>query len=152
MPFIDKVAGNSYAALHPRDGYYENNAYPVRSAMAAGATLAAGSDAPVVTDDPRPFVNMAVAVTRRMPGQPPLNPSQSITIRDALDSYTINGARYLNVDRETGSLEAGKSADFVVVDQDILALADRGRADDIASTRVLETWFMGRNVYQRAAR
>ncbi len=151
VPFIDKVVGNSYAALHPRDGYYENNAYPVRSAMAAGATLAAGSDAPVATDDPRPFVNMAVAVTRRMPGQPPLNPSQSITIRDALDSYTINGARYLNVDRETGSIEAGKSADFVVVDQDILALADRGRADDIASTRVLETWFMGRRVYQRAA-
>ena len=149
VPFIDRVTGNDYAALHPRDGYYENNAYPVRSARNAGATLVAGSDAPVDTDDPRPFVNMAIAVTRRVPGQPPLNPGQSITIRDALDSYTINGARYLTVDRETGSIETGKSADFVVVDQDILALADMGKADDIARTHVLETWFMGRKVYQR---
>ncbi|MBS0389140.1 MAG: amidohydrolase family protein, partial [Proteobacteria bacterium] len=134
-----------------RSGFYENNAYPVRSAKAAGVTLAAGSDAPVDTDDPRPFVNMAVAVTRRVPGLPPLNPAQSISIRDAIDSYTINGARYLNIDRDAGSLEAGKSADFVVVDQDILKLADAGRADDIARTHALETWFMGRKVYGRVA-
>jgi predicted amidohydrolase YtcJ len=149
VPFIDRVIGNDYAALHPRDGYYENNAYPVRSAKAAGATLAAGSDAPVDTDDPRPFVNMAIAVTRSVPGQPALNPAQSITIRDALDSYTINGARFLNLDQETGSLEAGKSADFVVVNQDILALADRGKAAEVARTHVLETWFQGRRVYRR---
>jgi predicted amidohydrolase YtcJ len=151
VPFIDRVMGNDHAALHPRDGYYENNAYPVRSAKAAGATLVAGSDAPVDTDDPRPFVNMAIAVTRRVPGQPPLNPAQSISIRDVLDAYTINGAHYLDLDRDTGSLETGKSADFVVVDQDILALADQGKADDIARTHVLETWFMGRKVFERAA-
>jgi predicted amidohydrolase YtcJ len=151
VPFIDRVMGNDHAALHPADGYYENNAYPVRSTLDAGATLVAGSDAPVDTDDPRPFVNMAVAVTRRVPGQLPLNPRQSITIRDVLDAYTINGARYLGLEREAGSIAAGKSADFVVVDQDILALADRGKADDIAKTHVLETWFMGRRVYQRVA-
>ena len=149
VPFIDRVSGNDHAALHPRDGFYEKNAYPVRSALAAGVTLAAGSDAPVDTDDPRPFVNMAVAVTRRVPGLPPLNPAQSIPIRDALDSYTINGARYLNIDREAGSIEPGKSADFIIVDRDILKLADEGRADDIAGTHVLETWFMGRRVFRR---
>lgn len=151
VPFIDRVIGNDSAALHPRDGYYERNAYPVRAALDAGATLAAGSDAPVDTNDARPFVNMAIAVTRRVPGQPALNPAQSITIRDAIDSYTINGARYLNLDRETGSLEAGKSADFVVVDQDILALADRGKAADVAGAQVLETWFQGRRVYRRSS-
>lgn len=151
IPFIDKVTGNDHAALHPTDGYYENNAYPARSVKAAGATLIAGSDAPVDTDDPRPFVNMAVAVTRRAPGLPALNPRQSIAIRDVLDAYTINGARYLNIDHDAGSIEPGKSADLIVVDQDILALADRGKADDIAKTRVLSTWFMGRRVYRRVA-
>jgi predicted amidohydrolase YtcJ len=152
VPFIDRVIGNDAAALHPPDGFYEQNAYPVRAALAAGATLAAGSDAPVDTNDPRPFINMAIAVTRGVPGQRALNPDQAITIRDALDSYTINGARYLNLERETGSLEAGKSADFVIVDQDILALADRGEAAKVAGTHVLETWFQGQRVYPRPAK
>ena len=150
VPFIDRVLGGDYAALHPRDGYYENNAYPVRSARLAGAILLAGSDAPVDTSDPRPFVNMAVAVTRRLPGQPALNAHETIPIRDAIDAYTINGAKYLNLDQDTGSIEVGKSADLVVVDQDILALADHGKPDDIARTHVLETFFMGKEVYRRA--
>ena len=149
VPFVDHVLGGDDAALHPADGYYEQNAYPVRALRDAGAILVAGSDAPVNTRDPQPFVNMAMAVTRRLPGRPALNAAQSVPIRDVLDAYTINGARYLGRERDAGSLEAGKSADFVVVDRDILALADGGRADDIAKTRVLETWFMGKAVYVR---
>ena len=70
-------------------------------------------------------------------------------IRDVLDAYTINGAKYLKRDQETGSLEVGKSADFIVTDQDILALADTGNADRITDTKVLETWFRGQRVYVR---
>ncbi|MFO1466965.1 MAG: amidohydrolase family protein [Steroidobacteraceae bacterium] len=118
---------------------------------AAGAILAAGSDAPVGTRDPQPFVNMAMAVTRRTPGQQPLNAEQTISIQDVLDAYTINGARLQSRDREAGSLEVGKSADFILVDQDILALAASHHAGDVARTQVLETWFMGKNVYGKAA-
>ncbi len=149
VPFFDRVTGGDYAALHPVDGYYERNAYPVKSLRDAGAVLVAGSDAPVDTHDPRPFVNMAAAVLRSMPGQPPLNARESVTIRDVIDAYTISGARYLERDAETGSLETGKSADFIVLDRDILALADSGKADDIRNTKVLGTWFMGREVYRR---
>jgi predicted amidohydrolase YtcJ len=149
VPFYDKVLGGEEAALHPADGYYERNGYPVRTLRDAGATLVAGSDAPVVTRDPQPFVNMAMAVTRHVPGRPPFNSGQSVSIRDVLDAYTINGAKYLNRDREAGSLEVGKSADFIVVDRDILALADGGKADEVGATRVLETWFRGQPVYVR---
>jgi imidazolonepropionase-like amidohydrolase len=48
---------------------------------------------------------------------------------------------------DTGSLEVGKSADFIVVDRDILALADSGKADEIMQTQVLKTWLKGRVVY-----
>src|SRR5205807_5196275 len=59
IPFFEKVKGNSYAALHAPGSYYESNAYPVRAVKSAGGILVAGSDAPVETRDPRPFVNMA---------------------------------------------------------------------------------------------
>jgi predicted amidohydrolase YtcJ len=149
VPFFDRVHGGDDAALHPADGYYERNAYPVRSLKEAGATLLGGSDAPVNTRDPQPFVNIAMAVTRRLPGRSALNSTEAVPIRDAIDAYTINGARYLGRDHEAGSIEAGKSADFVVLDRDILALADDGRADEVGKTAVLETWFMGKAVYVR---
>jgi len=152
VPFFDKVRGGDAAALHPADGYYERNAYPVRALKDAGAILVAGSDAPVDTRDPRPFVNMAMAVTRRLPGRPALNASQSVPIRDVIDAYTINGAQYLKRDQEAGSIEVGKSADFIVLDRDILNLADTGAADQISKTRVLKTYFMGIAVYQPAFR
>jgi len=149
VPFFDRVRGGDVAALHPASGYYERGAYPVRSLKAAGATLLGGSDAPVDTRDPRPFINMKMAVTRHLAGRPPLSIGESVPIRDAVDAYTINGARYLNRDAEAGSIEVGKSADFIVLDRDILALGDGGDADDIAGTQVLDTWFMGRQVFHR---
>jgi predicted amidohydrolase YtcJ len=133
--------------VHPADGYYERNAYAVRSVQEAGGRLVGGSDADVETRDPRPFVNIARAVTRRIPGAPVLNGAQTIPLRDAIDSYTISGARFLGWGEETGSIEAGKSAEFVIVDRDILKLADAGHAEDIEKTRVLSTWFRGSEVY-----
>lgn len=147
IPFLEKVIGNSYAALHPPQGLYEKNAYPVRAVKKAGGIVAAGSDAPVDTRDPRPFVNIATAVTRSADNAPPLNPSQRLGILEAIDAYTINGARMLGLDKETGSIQAGKSADFIILDRDIIRLANRGKPADIAGTRVLETWFQGRQVY-----
>ena len=147
VPFLDEVHGASAADLHPASGYFERNAYPVRAVQAAGGRLVGGSDAYVETRDPRPFVNIARAVTRRIPGQPVLNAAQSIPVRDAIDSYTISGARFLGWGEETGSIEAGKSAEFVIVDRDILKLADSGRAEEIEKARVLSTWFRGQEVY-----
>ncbi len=148
IPFLQPVRGNDYAARHVPGSYYEESSYPVRAVRDAGGVLIAGSDAPVNTRDPQPFVNMALAVTRRLPGEPAFNPRQAISIRDVLDAYTIQGARFLGRDAEIGSLQAGKSADFVLLDRDIIALADGGHADEVAQTRVLATWFQGRRVYQ----
>ena len=148
VPFFDHVHGRG-SALHPANGYYEKNAYPVRALRDAGAILMGGSDAPVESRDPRPFMNMAMAVTRRIPGQRALNPSQSVPITDAIDAYTIHGARYMNREQDAGSLEAGKSADFIVLDRDILRLAATGKADEISQTQVLKTYFMGREVYAK---
>ena len=151
IPFIEKIHGNGYQELHAPGSFYETNAYPVRAVQDAGGITAAGSDAPVETRDPRPFVNIAHAITRRNPGGQALNPSQDLNVDEAIAAYTINGARMLGIDKDAGSLEVGKSADFIVLDRDIVRLAADGRADDIAQTRVMQTWFRGKQVYARPA-
>ena len=147
VPFFDKVSGNSYEAFHKADSYYERNTYPTKTAKEAGAILVAGSDAPVLTKDPQPFVNMEFGVTRSRHGMGPMSPQQRLNIRDLIDAYTINGARALNRAGEIGSLEVGKSADFIVIDQNILGLADLGHPEKIGDTKVLETWFMGKKIF-----
>ncbi len=102
VPFFDHGWGGDDAALHRADGCYDLNAYPVRALRDAGVPLIAGSDAPVNTRDPQPFTNMAVAVTRRLPGGSSPDVGQSVPIRDVLDAYTINGARYLGRDAVAG--------------------------------------------------
>jgi predicted amidohydrolase YtcJ len=152
VPFFERVSGNSFAAFHNPDTYYERQFYPARSTRDAGAILAAGSDAPVGTRDPQPFVNIQVGVTRAQPPFPPANPQERLNVRDLIDAYTINGARIMGRESEFGSLEVGKSADFILLDQDIVKVADEGHPEKIGATKVLETWFRGRNVYSAPAR
>jgi predicted amidohydrolase YtcJ len=147
VPFLEKVEGSGYAALHKPEFYYEKQFYPARQTKSAGGVLVAGSDAPVETRDPQPFVNMQFALTRANPGQPPANPAERLTINEVVEAYTINGARAMGRAKDFGSLEVGKSGDFIVLNQDIFELARAGRAEDIGKTRVLETWLKGQRVY-----
>jgi predicted amidohydrolase YtcJ len=144
IPFFEKVSGT---AFHNPASYYDRQFYPVRQTRDAGAVLVAGSDAPVNTPDPQPFVNMQLALTRALPGKPAANPAERITLPEVLRAYTIDGARAMGRDREFGSLAPGKSADFIEIDQDIFALEQAGQADRIGHTRVLGTWFRGKQVY-----
>lgn len=147
VPFYDQVLGNSYAALHKADSYFEQTYYPFKTSKTSGAILIAGSDAPVSTTDPQPFVNMEYAMTRAMHGKPPTGPWQRLELQEVLDAYTINGAHALGRSSEIGSLEPGKSADFCVLNVDILALAAKHETQQIGEARIESTWFQGRQVY-----
>lgn len=145
-PFIDEI--KSKEDLFDSDGYAYQNSYPTASVKAAGGFLTAGSDAPVDTRDPRPFYNIEKAVTRRNDNTGEVyNPAERIAVKEALDAYTINGAKMLDQAHITGSLEMGKRADLVILDTDLLALESEGKEAEISTTSVLSTWFDGREIY-----
>ena len=74
-----------------------------------------------------------------------LHPEQRIARQQAIQLYTINNAFLTFEEKEKGSLEPGKLADFIVLDRDILTCP----VDDIRSTTVEQTWIGGRLVYSK---
>jgi len=94
-----------------------------------------------------PFLGIWTTLTRhpRWMGES-LRPEQIIERADAIRLYTINNAWLTFEEKEKGSLEPGKLADFIVLDRDILTCP----IDDVRETRVQETWLGGRRVYSAA--
>ena len=118
--------------------------YPARSLRDAGALIVGGSDWGVSSFDA--FAAMEHAITRSEGrGHPALLPEQSLTLQNMVDAYTINAASALKQERTTGSLEAGKRGDFIVLDRDIFAIDPF----DLHNTQVRETYLDGRKVYSR---
>lgn len=121
--------------------------YPARSLIAAGATVAGGSDWDVSSFNP--FEAMATAMTRRNPEQPqrePLNVKEALPLDEMLAAYTRNAARLIGREREIGTLATGKFADFIVLDKRITADTT---ADQIRITRPSRVFFGGRELTTR---
>ncbi len=114
--------------------------YPAHSLLANGATIAGASDWPVST--PNPWMAIAQAATREG-DKGVLNADESLDRETMFYAYTLNAARTIGLEKSIGSLEAGKQADFVVLDRDVFSVDDKALSD----TQVLQTWFAGRQVY-----
>ncbi len=151
VPFIDELSGG-ISDLHDPDNYSIKNVYPVHTVEKLGALVVSGSDAPVERRDPAPFLHIEQAITRDVEGQPEipvLNADERLDIHSSIASYTINGARAMSQEDSLGSLEVGKLADLIVVDRDVVALAETGRAHEISETQVLLTLFDGKVVFNQ---
>jgi predicted amidohydrolase YtcJ len=137
MPWAPQRLGNTRVA---------EEAYPWRSLVAAGARLAHGSDFPV--ERPDPLLGFYAAITRQDTSeQPPggWTPDQRLTRAEALHGMTLGAAYAAHAERDLGSIEPGKLADFVVLSRDIMQIAPR----DVLSTTVVRTVVGGRTVYER---
>jgi hypothetical protein len=108
---METVVGSERAAYH----------WPLRSMLDAGVRVANSSDAPVIYPDWRPGVQGAVLRESKATGKPS-GPEQSITVQEAIRTYTINGAWLDHKEDAKGSIEAGKAADFCIIDGDILTI------------------------------
>jgi predicted amidohydrolase YtcJ len=119
-------------------------AYAWRRFLQQGTLIAGGSDFPV--ESPNPFYGLYSAVTREdHQGQPPGGwyPGQDMTFIEALRAFTLDAAYAEHAETMQGTLEPGKWADFIVIDHDVV----QDPPGKIWSTKVLQTWVGGKQVY-----
>ncbi len=121
--------------------------WPIADLLDSGTLIAGGSDWPVVPL-PNPWIGIEGMVTRQNPlGDFPgvsLWASQAIDLETAIRAYTINAATAMGIDDLTGSIEPGKSADLMILDQNVFDVPP----SRIGKTKVLTTYFEGRVVHQ----
>jgi predicted amidohydrolase YtcJ len=121
-------------------------AYAWRSLLNSGVIIPNGSDLPV--EKTNPLISFHAAIARQDENNWPAGgwfPEQRMTREEALKSMTIWAAWSAFMEKEVGSLEPGKYADFVVLDQDIMQVP----AELVLRTNVLSTWLGGKAVYRR---
>ncbi|MFC5695678.1 amidohydrolase [Pseudomonas sp. GCM10022186] len=117
--------------------------YPARSLLKNGASISGASDWPVTT--PEPWKAIYQAVSRKGP-KGVLNPDEEIDRETMFQAYTLNSARTLGLEEKIGSLAPGKQADLILLDRDVFQVEPEALRD----TRVLKTWFAGREVFEAA--
>jgi len=125
---------------------------PLRSIFVGGGIAGGGSDHMQKIGSLRsvnpynPFLAMWVTVTRQAKGYDgALHPEEALTREQAIRLYTCNNAYILFQEKQTGSLEAGKLADLIVLNTDILTCP----MDDIRKTQVLQTYVSGKLVFEK---
>lgn len=107
--------------MHMADRYWGERtrlAYAWRTQLAHGARLAFGSDAPV--ESPNPFLGLYAAVTRRRADEAGESwiPEEKLTMREAVEAYTINPAYAAGMESRLGRLAEGCLADLIVLEKD----------------------------------
>jgi predicted amidohydrolase YtcJ len=129
--------------------------HPYKSLFDAGVIVGGGSDHMQKIGSTRsinpynPFYGMWVTLAR----QPrwtdrPLHTDERISREQAIRLYTSNNAFLLFGEKEKGSLEVGKFADFVLLEKDILTCP----LDQVKDIQVAETWVGGKQVYDSKTR
>ena len=121
-------------------------AYAYKQLLQQNGWIALGTDFPV--EDISPFKTFYAAVVRKdAKGWPDAGyqMENALTREEALKGMTIWAARSNFEEKEKGSLEAGKLADFVILDKDIMKTPD----SELLQVNVLNTFVGGEKVYEK---
>jgi predicted amidohydrolase YtcJ len=110
------------------------NFIPLKSLFDAGARITLSSDWDV--SGLNPFVGMQNALTR--------NPQNLSDLQTVIKAYTLNAAYTMRQETTVGSIEVGKQADLIVIDQNLFEIP----VNQISKTKVLQSFLKGEKVYQ----
>ena len=119
-------------------------AYAWRKLLNANAVIANGSDFPI--ESPNPFFGLHASVTRQDHLNKPLDgwlAGEKLSRIEAFKSFTIDAAYAGHQEQLLGTLEAGKKADFILVEDDYFAI----NPQQIWQNKVIATWVNGRQVF-----
>ncbi len=120
--------------------------YPIASIARAGGTIVGGSDWSVSSMNPLEAIE--VAMTRKDPTgaiEGVLNADEAVPLELMLAAYTINAARIMRHETLTGSVEAGKRADIVILDRNIFEIPPAELSEVLVDLTLLD----GETIYER---
>jgi hypothetical protein len=122
--------------------------YPFRRFIDSDVRLALGTDWPVAPLNPMYTIYAAVTRAtldgRRNQGWVP---QEKIAVAEAVEAYTLGSAYAEFQEKDKGSIQVGKLADLVILDQDVFSIPP----EDIWDVKVDLTMVGGRVVYDRGA-
>jgi len=124
--------------------------YPVKTALSTGLHVGQGADWLTANPTPDPFIAIEGLVTRKNPFDTEMkgtvNASEAVSLSQAIAICTLEGAWVLGAEDDLGSIEVGKQADMVVLDQNLFGIDP----DDISRTKVLQTILGGNVVFDKS--
>ncbi|MBQ1878736.1 MAG: amidohydrolase family protein, partial [Erysipelotrichaceae bacterium] len=123
-----------------------STSYSWKTLMNNGVIISNGSDAPVELPDVLKGIECAVTRTS-LDGTGPYLKDQAFSVRQAIDSFTINGAIGSFEEDIKGKIKSGYLADFVILDRDPFETDPK----EIHTINVLETYISGKCVYRKGA-
>lgn len=126
------------------------NIWPFKDLLATGALISGGSDWPVGLPVLNPWLGIEGMITRQAAasqsdadyGHRTVNINQAITLPQAMAAFTRESAKALGIAAETGTIEPGKSADFIALDRDIFTSGIK----QVHQTQVLGRWVAGEGI------
>ena len=122
-----------------------NRMYPIGSVHESGGMIVGGSDWAVSTMNP--LVAIETAIRREDPENVitgVLNAAERMDLDEMLRAYTINAAYLMHQENTTGSIQVGKAADLIVLEQNLFDIP----VDAIGDVRVLRSMIDGVTVYE----
>lgn len=122
-------------------------AYAWRTLLDKGTRMVFGSDFPV--ESANPFYGIHAAVTRQDHNNQPIagwRADEAVSVSEAISLFTREAAWGAHMETTTGTLESGKWADFILVDQNPYKV----KPEQLWKLQVLETWVAGKKQWSKA--
>ena len=123
--------------------------YQMKTLLDKGINISSSTDAPAAASLEGSVLNVIeVAVTGQEPESniAPFAPNELLTVKEALECLTINGAKQLGIDDKCGSIKVGKNADFVVLDRNFLHYDELEDLRTIHNANIESVYFVISNV------